>query len=76
MDFNDYFSLVLAAVFCGVLHHAINGAIYEELQKKEESERRLLDELQKEIYQKEQEQFERSLNTTKERIHQQRIKEK
>ena len=68
-DFNDYFSLVLSSAFLGVLHHAINNALYEELHNREKSERWLLEQLQKELREKEHEQFEQNLAESKKRIH-------
>jgi hypothetical protein len=69
-DFNDYFGLILSSCFLGVLHHAINGAIYEELHKKEASESCLLEELQEELFRKENEQIEKVIADTKKRLQQ------
>lgn len=71
-DFNKQFSLVFSAVFAGITHHAINGAVYEALFSKGKAERCYLEKLQKELHEKEQELFQKQLAETMKNIPQRR----
>jgi multisubunit Na+/H+ antiporter MnhG subunit len=68
-DFNDYFRIFLSAVITGILHHAINGAIYEELHAREKADRWLLEQLNKELREKEDTMFEQRLAEDKKNLH-------